>query len=221
MVSAESTSEHIFFLDNSLSSTVFLYTSTIQRLFRKFSLLFEYPTEVHLRDIEEMEHLTKTLCPKAHKYLQQFKNSVVKLNITQLQEFYSDLIDMSPGFHPYLAAHLVGESYKRSLFLIKLRELFRNHGYNPPNNELSDHIVILLEFISNTADKDVVRSLLADLILPALHLITEKSNLAVENSLIGVKVSKNPYIYLYRALKEFITSLFRVKIVENENKHET
>lgn len=136
-----------------------------------------------------------------------YKKRIESLPLTRVQEYYSGLIDMNPHFHPYVASHILGESYLRSTFLVKLREIFREHHHEPPSNELPDHLAVLLKFISSVDDTEVARALLEDLVLPALNKIVKEDNLAVENALMGTDPIQNPHVYLFVTLKEFVTDL--------------
>ncbi len=160
-----------------------------------------------LMHVEDMEPIIQEITANAARYLHQFKEQISTLTTIQLQEQYSDLIDMNPHFHPYIAAHLLGESYKRSVFLIKLKELFKEHDFEPPEKELPDHLSVLLKFLSVTKDPQVQKTILEDAIMPALNKIVKEDNLSLDNALMGTNPARNPYVYLYMALKEFIMNL--------------
>ena len=211
MTATEPTTTFIPLTHPSPSPTPFFFYLEHQLLFEKFSLLFEYPTTNPFPQVEEMERILPSVAPQVLPFLQHFKERIGTLNLTQIQEHYSDLIDMNPHFHPYVAAHLIGESYKRSIFLVKLRELFREQQHEPPSNELPDHLAVLLRFVSILKDHEIAKSILADLILPALHQIVKDENFSIENALMGTNPNQNPYVYLYMALKEFIMGLVEIK----------
>ncbi len=187
------------------------FTSQHRQLFRQLSLLFRYPTTHPRKIIENIVPIISNISDEGKQLIQRFKEMSESLSVPQLQECYSDLLDMNPHFHPYVGAQLLGESYKRSIFLIKLKEVYRENGFEPPMNELADHLAIILEFISMSQNVDVTRELIEDALIPALNKIVDESNLSIENALMGTNPIKNPYVYLYFLLRKVVIKLISSK----------
>lgn len=62
-----------------------------------------------------------------------------------LQEEYVRTFDFNPLCAPYLSHHVHGDSLKKGEFMIRLKELYRTHGFFPKSCELPDHVAILFD----------------------------------------------------------------------------
>lgn len=74
--------------------------------------------------------------------------------LAELQEQYVALFDFNAALAPYLGHHLYGDNQKKGSYMIGLKQAFSKHGYQPPSNELPDHLEVLLGFLSQLPNKE-------------------------------------------------------------------
>lgn len=74
--------------------------------------------------------------------------------LAELQEQYVALFDFNASLAPYLGHHLYGDNQKKGGYLIGLKQAFNRHGYQPTNNELPDHLEVLLGFLAELSDDE-------------------------------------------------------------------
>jgi hypothetical protein len=67
---------------------------------------------------------------------------------------------------------MFGEAYKRSAFMLELKERFRAHDFTPMV-ELPDHLPVLLRFMAMCPDENLVGELARDALVPTLTPMTE------------------------------------------------
>jgi nitrate reductase delta subunit len=92
--------------------------------------------------------------------LSDFIYYVENSSLGTVQEEYVRVFDLSPICYPHLSHHIFGESYKRGEYMVELKAYYRRHGFSPPEGELPDHIVVVLNFLSRL-EKEERRNFLA------------------------------------------------------------
>lgn len=78
---------------------------------------------------------------------------IVQTDLASIQEEYTAAFDLTPVCAPYVGHHLHGDNHKKGKYMIMVKGLFRDHGYQPPENELPDHLSVLFEFMAHLAGK--------------------------------------------------------------------
>ena len=111
---------------------------------------------------------------------------------SRMEELYTATFDLQPLCHPYVGYQLCGESRQRALFLVRLREIYRLHGF-AAGPELPDHLAEILRFLAGCGDEDLYRETVSDGLLPA-----------VEKLLLGFDSAGHPYRELLSALRAFL-----------------
>ena len=110
---------------------------------------------------------------EAAELLRGFLALVEATPLGRLQEIYTGtfdldtLSDLDATCYPYVGHHLFGESYKRSTFLLGLKERYRAHGF-AVERELPDHLVVMLRFCASCRDESLVDELVHEALVPAL-----------------------------------------------------
>ncbi|GAA0444677.1 hypothetical protein GCM10008983_22620 [Lentibacillus halophilus] len=116
--------------------------------------LLAYPDETFFDDIEDMKDEMKNdstsmdTQQKATDALQAFNPYA----IDELQTEYVSTFDLRAKNGLYLTAHELGDSNKRGAALIKMQKIINQAGYERIDNDLSDYIPMLLEFLSVAPD---------------------------------------------------------------------
>ncbi len=157
-----------------------------------FAAMLEYPTPVLRAQAASCLERMRCLQPDAAEQMAEFLRAVKPLELSRMEEAYTSTFDMQPVCYPYLGYHLFGESYKRGVFMAKLVEGFRSHGYSA-GRELPDHIAVVLRFFALHPDamsSDFGRTLLDEGLFPGLQKMTAALN----------RQPGNPYAALLSAL---------------------
>jgi nitrate reductase delta subunit len=165
-------------------------------IYQFFAALFTYPS-AHLRtQMDEGYRQLSTDYPEAAAFVEPFQTFVASTSLARLEEIYTSTFDVNPVCYPYPGFHLFGENFNRADFLVKLKQKYQEHGFTAPENELADHLSVMLQFLS-TLEPDAVlaRELIEDCLVPALEKMNE-----------GFKTD-SPYATVVRSLLSFLQSI--------------
>ncbi len=157
-----------------------------------FATLFSYPEATARQTADACTERLRELDSAAAAPLASFAVFLKGEELSRLEELFTATFDLQPLCHPYVGYLLCGESQQRTLFLIRLQQLFREYGF-APGGELPDHLATLLRFIGTVADRECCQELIRDGLLPALEKLTE-----------GLE-AEQPYAALVQALQSFLT----------------
>lgn len=145
-----------------------------RQAYRLFADILDYPHPGLADEVERCASLVAVASPEGAGHLRSFKEFVEGTSLGRLEEIYSAYFDLNPVCYPYVGYHIFGESYKRSTFLIRLKELYREHGLLTYGSELPDRLSLVLRFLSVSQDDELNQELIGDGLLPALDRITGK-----------------------------------------------
>jgi nitrate reductase delta subunit len=163
-----------------------------QLIYQLFASLLTYPQEYLWSQIKGDNQRLMIDDPEIARLIKQFQDLLKSTSITELEELYTSTFDVNPVCFPYPGFHLFGENFNRADFLVKLKQKYQEHGFTAPDNELADHLPILLQFLSTlNYDDSLAQELLTDCLTPALEKMTE-----------GFK-NDNPYAWIIQALGLF------------------
>lgn len=147
---------------------------TVNRAFDRLGQLFQYPDEDLISTVQDARDEIASLSPEAAQELASFQNFVQERGIKQWRETYIEAFDLDPLFKIYIGYHLFGESYKRSYFLLKLNEHYREHGY-VCYPELPDHLAVVLRFLPHCNHKAFRDGLIQEGVIPCVKKMLGKS----------------------------------------------
>ncbi len=162
-----------------------------QIICRHFADLLSYPDGNTRQAAVECAELLRSCHPEAADPLIGFVNFLDAQQAARVEEIFTATFDLQPACHPYVGYQLCGESQQRTMFLIKLQQIYNQYGF-ATGSELPDHLSTMLRFIGTVADRDC-RELISDGLLPAL-----------EKLLKGVDEGEHPYVELLKALRSFL-----------------
>ena len=146
-----------------------------QNIFRLFADILEYPRPGLKESVRECETLIASNDAETGALLDKFCIFVKKSSLEKIQEVYTTTFDLGATYHPYVGYHLLGESYKRSAFMVELKERFRAEGFAAEEKELPDHLAVILRFMSVCSNEETTRELTCEGLLPVLNKML-KSN---------------------------------------------
>ena len=79
----------------------------------------------------------------------------------QIEETYTATFDVNPACYIYAGYILFGESFKRGEFLVKLKEKYRERGFDVGGSELADHLSVIFRFMATLDENDILARELA------------------------------------------------------------
>lgn len=183
-----------------------------QHLYYLFAELLDYPRADLAEAARECQSLVSLRNAEATALLDEFRAFAEAKPVERMQEVYSVTFDLDASCHPYVGYYLFGETYKRSVFLLGLKERFKPHGFTAPENELPDHLVVLLRFLAVCDDSGMVGDIVEEALLPALARMTAGGD-ETESPAEGEaqpdrrRSSRNPYQQMLQALQLVLQSL--------------
>lgn len=183
--------------------------STERRLFHLFAEILAYPGPGLLAAVRECEALATALDPALPAVLQPFRDFVAETPLPRLEEVYTGTFDLDATYYPYVGYHLFGESYKRSLFLLKLKEAYRALRIGI-GSELPDHVAPVLRYLAVCDDSEVSRELRTVALLPALDRMTGRAKSAGyddQEESPGSDEPRSPYRQALEALRLVLRAL--------------
>lgn len=150
-----------------------MYTETEMRsLYHCFADMLEYPAGGTLPAALKAQDLLIDENPEAATLLKDFHEYAASLPPGRLEEVYTGTFDLDAACHPYVGYHLFGETYKRSAFLVELKQRYNAEGFEYPETELPDHLSVILHFLAVTKDEILALEIASDALLPVLDRMT-------------------------------------------------
>ncbi len=126
--------------------------------------------------------------------LERFAAAVTPLDVESKQELFIQTFDLSPVCTLEVGWHLYGENYDRGTFLVRMRELMREHGLTE-SDELPDHLTHVLAVLARL-DREEGAEFSARFVLPALAKM-----------MAGFKNKQNPFENVMNAIGRTVHAL--------------
>lgn len=143
-----------------------------KRVFTLFGAILDYPTRDLSAYTAECEEVIGDRVPEAVADLQEFRKSVDEFSLGYLEEVHTAYFDLNPVCRPYVGYHLFGETYRRSIFMIRLKELYAERGFSLAGSELPDRLSVFLRFLGTNEDLVLGRELIDEALAPAMAKMT-------------------------------------------------
>jgi nitrate reductase delta subunit len=148
---------------------------TQKNIFRIFADLLEYP-RVDLSDsVRAGEALVAVQSPDAALLLRNFYEFLKDTPLGRLQEIYTSTFDLDATYHPYVGHHLFGETYKRSAFMVGLKECYKTVNLDI-GSEVADNLAMILRYLSLCDDASQTAALIHEALLPAMEKMIRKGD---------------------------------------------
>ncbi|MEC3956541.1 nitrate reductase molybdenum cofactor assembly chaperone [Nocardia sp. CDC153] len=112
------------------------------------SLLLGYPDETLLDSLPMLARAVNALPEAVGAPLQSVLNYLETSQQLTAATEYVDTFDHRKRFSPYLTWFLYGDTRKRGMALLKIKQVYRAAGLVLGDDELSDHLAVVLEFAS-------------------------------------------------------------------------
>ena len=138
-----------------------------RQLYGLFGELLGYPHPRLAAAAGEAAALAGPASAEAAALLRQFQAFAAATLLARLEEIYTGVFELDAVCHPYVGYHLFGESYKRSAFILGLKDRYRPYGLTY-GAELPDHLAVILGFLAANRDPCEADVLIAEALQPAL-----------------------------------------------------
>jgi len=125
------------------------------------SLLLDYPSETLLDRHDLLAEAVAGLPSTVRDPLTRFLRVLGSTPLGQLQRDYVETFDVTRRCCLYLTYFAHGDTRKRGLALVQFKQAYRRAGVDVDDQELPDHLGVVLEF-GATSDLDVAWRLLND-----------------------------------------------------------
>jgi nitrate reductase delta subunit len=157
-------------------------TANESRVLALFADLLEYPR----RDLDvaqtarECRALIASESAEAATLLGEFVTFAERTPPDMIEEVFSATFDLNASCHPYVGYQLFGEAYPRSIFMLELKDRYRNVNYDP-GVELPDHIAVMLRYMSMSSDAESNGEIAREGLLATLEAMTLPPETAAED----------------------------------------
>ncbi|MFE3098673.1 nitrate reductase molybdenum cofactor assembly chaperone [Nocardia tengchongensis] len=112
------------------------------------SLLLGYPDEALLDSLPMLARAVSALPEAVGAPLQRMLSYLETTLPLAAATDYVDTFDHRKRFSPYLTWFLYGDTRKRGMALLRFKQVYRAEGLVLGDEELSDHLAVVLEFAS-------------------------------------------------------------------------
>ncbi|WP_033827065.1 nitrate reductase molybdenum cofactor assembly chaperone [Bacillus andreraoultii] len=148
------------------------YQETKSVVYQLISILFQYPdNELHSILPELQKEIQNLNDPELKKILIQFIDVLNNTPTEQLINHYIEQFDFGRTTNLYVTYFNSGEARERGIELLKLKEYYKEHGFDITDKELPDYLPLMLEFCGN-----VSTPVSNDLLQNHYHSILEMQN---------------------------------------------
>ncbi|NCO51145.1 MAG: nitrate reductase molybdenum cofactor assembly chaperone [Deltaproteobacteria bacterium] len=172
-----------------------------------FSKLLSYPNAQVKTFAADCYRQLKDFDPQASADFEPFSNFLAQQELAQIEELYTSAFDLQALSFPYVGYQLCGESQARTLFLMKLQEIYNQQNFSS-EGELPDHLGVMLRFIgtiptphgnpggAQALTQHLQLEIIGDALLPALEKIIQ-----------GIENPMHPYRQLLVSLQTYLMNL--------------
>ncbi|RJQ66403.1 MAG: nitrate reductase molybdenum cofactor assembly chaperone [Desulfobacteraceae bacterium] len=131
--------------------------SSTRTVCKLLSLLLHYPDRELWERLPELQEVVARMAGGPEKAaLEAVLAAMRHCELTALQQTYTTAFDLNPGATLNMTHHLYGDSSKRNVALVRLRQTYDRAGYDCTSPELPDYLPLMLEFLSECRDEDAM-----------------------------------------------------------------
>lgn len=110
------------------------------------SSLLVYPDERFMERRKELETISTEIRGSAGKSLKEFFAATAEMSLDTIQRHYVEIFDMRRRCSLFLTSWTHGDTRNRGMALIYFKEIYKNVGITMSDEELPDHLAVVLEF---------------------------------------------------------------------------
>lgn len=131
---------------------------------RVAALVLEYPDDALLAMLPDLRAAVASLPEHVRVPLDQVLDHLATQTPVALAAEYVTTFDLARRRSPYLTYYAYGDTRKRGVALVEFKQAYRAAGFEVSDDELPDHLAVVLEFASTgdeAAQESGLRLLLA------------------------------------------------------------
>ena len=132
----------------------------------------------------------------AYEDLCAFREIIMNYSLSEIKAIYTDTFDFSKNYPLYMTYNRFDTQKERGQMLAKLNVLYEMFGLKMIDNELSDYLPLMLQFLQVARWENDVR---AEDNLKLIIMIIEDGTYEMANHLAK---NNNPYAYVIKALRQ-------------------
>ncbi|MBE7320975.1 nitrate reductase molybdenum cofactor assembly chaperone [Staphylococcus capitis] len=132
----------------------------------------------------------------AYEDLCAFREIIMNYSLSEIKAIYTDTFDFSKNYTLYMTYNRFDTQKERGQMLAKLKVLYEMFGLKMIDNELSDYLPLMLQFLQVARWENDVR---AEDNLKLIIMIIEDGTYEMANHLAK---NNNPYAYVIKALRQ-------------------
>lgn len=146
----------------------------------------------------------------AYDDLCAFREIIMNYSLSEIKAIYTDTFDFSKNYPLYMTYNRFDTQKERGQMLAKLKVLYEMFGLKMIDNELSDYLPLMLQFLQVARWENDPR---AEDNLKLIIMIIEDGTYEMANDLAK---NNNPYAYVIKALRQTLKAcIVSNKEVEN------
>lgn len=184
------------------------------RVFGLFAQLLDYPGSDLGVVAAECAAGVAMHSSEAAELLREFASFAERTPRSRLEEIYTGVFELDATHHPYVGHHLFGESYKRSAFLLGLKDRYRPHQIEC-GSELPDHLAMMLRFLAVNEDSAEAEEMIGEALYPALGKMLKSKTEEPPDPDIPEPVHPGDE---YRGLLRALCSVLQTMVAEDESR---
>ncbi|WP_307845000.1 nitrate reductase molybdenum cofactor assembly chaperone [Actinotalea solisilvae] len=127
------------------------HTAVVHRL---AALLLEYPGPELVERVPLLRAAAAELPDHLRTPLDALVDHVASTPLGDLQSEYVATFDLRRRCSLFLTYFAYGDTRKRGVALVEIKQAYRRAGLEPSDDELPDHLCVVLEFASSERDED-------------------------------------------------------------------
>ncbi|MCC0829653.1 nitrate reductase molybdenum cofactor assembly chaperone [Staphylococcus capitis] len=132
----------------------------------------------------------------AYEDLCAFREIIMNYSLSEIKAIYTDTFDFSKNYPLYMTYNRFDTQKERGQMLAKLKVLYEMFGLKMIDNELSDYLPLMLQFLQVARWENDVR---AEDNLKLIIMIIEDGTYEMANHLAK---NNNPYAYVIKAIRQ-------------------
>lgn len=132
----------------------------------------------------------------AYEDLCAFREIIMNYSLSEIKAIYTDTFDFSKNYPLYMTYNRFDTQKERGQMLAKFKVLYEMFGLKMIDNELSDYLPLMLQFLQVARWENDVR---AEDNLKLIIMIIEDGTYEMANHLAK---NNNPYAYVIKALRQ-------------------
>ena len=110
------------------------------------SWLLTYPDEALMARMDDIAEVVAVLPVQTGAPLREFLSHLADTPLMVLQQHFVQIFDMRRRACPYLSYWTDGETRNRGRGILRFRQAYVDSGFTPSDDELPDHLAVVLEF---------------------------------------------------------------------------